>query len=141
MGNKLYIFCGIPFSGKSTVAKKIIDMFGYIHIDLDQIKDELLGTAIKESLIDQKSWNRIYAEMYARIERSLSKGQTVIHYTGNFTTYERGLVSKIATKLGVPFTTIYVNTPTELAYKRLTTNRLTNSRLNISDKDFYDPFA
>jgi len=138
MKSKLYILCGIPFSGKSTLAAKIVDKFGSTRIDLDQIKDELIGREIIESQIDQKSWDRIYTEMYLRIGQALAAGQSVIHDTGNFTVYERSLVSKIASKLNIPFTTIYVDTSTEVAYKRLVSNRLTKSRFNISDKSFYD---
>lgn len=104
---KLYLLCGIPFSGKTTLAKEIVRKLGYTRIDLDDIKFELHGTDVKDEELKQEDWDVIYQEMYKRIKTSLKEGQTVIHDTGNFTKYERGLVRKIADKLNIPTITIF----------------------------------
>jgi predicted kinase len=92
--NKLIILCGIPFSGKSTLAKELADKLGAIRIDLDEVKFDLFGKGIHDSEIDQSGWDKIYQEMYKKIETALKERQTVIHDTGNFTKYERNLISK-----------------------------------------------
>ena len=33
----LYILCGLPFAGKTTLAKELVKHFGFVHIDIDQI--------------------------------------------------------------------------------------------------------
>ncbi|MFA7300816.1 MAG: ATP-binding protein [Candidatus Shapirobacteria bacterium] len=136
MNNKLYILCGIPFSGKSTLAKKIVEKLGFTRIDLDEIKFEMFGKDITDSQINQSGWDKIYQEMYQRIRNKLLEGNTVIHDTGNFTKYERGLVKKIANEIGVDSTTILVNISEEEAHKRLLENRETKSRFDVSDSDF-----
>lgn len=141
MTNKLYILCGIPFAGKSTIARKIVELTGFTHIDLDQIKFELFGNNITDDQIDQSGWDQIYQRMYSNIEHELSLGKTVLHDTGNFTRHERSLVSMIATKLNIPFQTIYIDTPKELAYNRLLANRWTTNRFDITEEAFYSAAA
>ncbi len=136
MNNKLYILCGIPFSGKSTLAKRIVEKLGYTRIDLDEVKFEMFGKDIIDSQIDQSGWDKIYQEMYQRIRNKLSNGNTVVHDTGNFTKYERSLVKKIADEVGVETITVLVDIPETEAYKRLTNNRETKNRFDVSDSDF-----
>jgi predicted kinase len=136
MSNKLYILCGIPFSGKTTLAKRMVDKFGFTRIDLDEVKFDLFSSSITDSEIDQSGWDKVYQEMYRRIRESLNKGETVIHDTGNFTKYERGLVKKIADDLGIESITIFVDISEEEAYKRLLENRTTGERFDVDDADF-----
>lgn len=96
MSNKLYIFCGIPFSGKSTLAKELAKRTGFTRIDLDEVKFGMFGKDITDFELQQKDWDVIYQEMYRQIKVALSSGQTVILDTGNFTKHERGLVRQIA---------------------------------------------
>lgn len=136
MNNQLYIFCGIPFSGKSNLAKQIERTLGYKRIDLDEVKFDVFGKEAKDSEINQEGWDKLYQEMYRQIEENLVKGETVIHDTGNFTKYERGLVKKIADKLKIETITVLVDTPKEIARERLIHNRQTNQRFDVSDDDF-----
>jgi len=134
--NRLYILCGIPFSGKTTLAKKIVEKIGFSRIDLDEVKFSLFGKDITDSQIDQSGWDSVYQEMYRQIKQALSNGETVVHDTGNFTKHERDLVKKIADELNIESTTIFVNIPKPEAYKRLLDNRKTNIRFNVTDEDF-----
>lgn len=134
--NKLYIFCGIPFSGKTLLSTKIEKELDFKRIDLDDIKVDLFGKEIKDSEINQDGWNKIYQEMYRRIEESLKKGETVLHDTGNFTLAERKLVKDIADKLHIEAITVFIDTPREVANERLLQNRKTNMRFDVSNEDF-----
>jgi predicted kinase len=141
MTNKLYIFCGISFSGKSTLTRTLAKQKGYTRIDLDEVKFELYGADIKDADLTQKDWDTIYQDMYKRIETALKTGKTIIHDTGNFTKYERGLVRQIADRLGVETVTVYVDTPKQVAKERLITNRMTNQRFNVTDEEFEEAAA
>lgn len=136
MNNKLYILCGIPFSGKTTLAKRMVEKFGFARIDLDEVKFELFGTSITDGEIDQLGWDKVYQRMYKRIEDLLKTGKTVINDTGNFTRNERNIVKKIADDLGVESITIYVDIPTKEARNRLLENRHSKVRFDVSDGDF-----
>lgn len=139
--NKLYIFCGIPFAGKTTLAKKFAEHFGYTRIDLDDIKFKTFGNDVRDEKIDQHGWDRNYQEMYSQIESELGKGNTVVHDTGNFTVYERGLVRNIAEKLGIEAIAVFVNIPVETARQRLQDNRRASSRFDITDESFESAVA
>ena len=134
--NKLYILCGLPFSGKSTLSKELAKRLGFTRIDLDDVKFELLGDDVNDDDIAQQDWDRIYQEMYRRIESALKEGKNVIHDTGNFTKYERGPVRQTADKLRRETKTIYVDTPKEVCFERLLNNRKTKERFDISDEAF-----
>jgi predicted kinase len=134
--SKLYILCGIPFSGKSFLAREIAKKKGFSIVDLDDIKFELYGKQAKDNEIEQKDWDLVYQEMYKRIENLLKEDKTVINDTGNFTKKERELVKKIADKLNIETVFIYIDTPKEVAYKRLLENRKLVNRFDVGDKDF-----
>lgn len=133
---KLIILCGIPFSGKTHFAQHLEKAKNYKRVDLDEIKFELYGTSILDHDIDSVGWDTIYQEMYARIKRYLDHGHTVIHDTGNFSIYERGLINKIALDMNIPFVTIFINTDKEIARKRLIENRKSKKRFNVTSVDF-----
>lgn len=134
--NKLYILCGIPFSGKTTLAKELEKRLDFFRIDLDEVKFELLGEDIKDGNVDPQQWDKIYLGMYQKIEKALRDGKIVVHDTGNFTKHERDLVRNIASKLGIPTKTIFVSIPVSEARKRLLRNKKTNQRFDVSETDF-----
>lgn len=133
---KLYILCGIPFSGKTYLAERICREKGFVRVDLDEIKFELYGREVKDGDLKQENWDTVYKLMYKRIEEFLKTGKGVVHDTGNFTKYERDLVRMIANKLGLNTTVIYVDTPRQIAFERLVENRKTKGRFDVADKDF-----
>lgn len=138
---KLYILCGLPFSGKTLLAKKLADKLGFLRIDLDDIKFELLGEMVKDESVSPAEWDRVYQEMYKRIEEALSLGKTVVHDTGNFTKHERALVKDIGDRLGLEVKTIYMDIPEEIAKQRWLNNKLTKDRFDISEKSFEEAVA
>jgi len=134
--NKLILLCGIPFSGKTTLARQLCDTYGYVRIDLDEIKFELYGPEVKDKDIDQEGWDKVYREMYTRIETALKSGVTVVHDTGNFTKHERGIVRNIADRQKLKTITVFVDTPVETARERMLQNRHSRKRFDVSDTDF-----
>lgn len=137
----LIILTGIPFAGKTFLAKKLATDLGAVRVDLDEIKFNLLGEEIKDQEIIQTQWDDIYQKMYQQIELELKSNKLVVHDTGNFTAYERQLVIEIAKKMGIKFITIWVDYPVELAKKRLLVNRKTQIRFDISDQEFESAVA
>ncbi len=133
--NKLYIFCGIPFSGKTTIAKRLEKKLGFVRIDLDDIKFSLFGNAITDDQVDQDGWNNVYQKMYGEIENNLKQGKTVINDTGNFTKHERSLVKNIGDKLGIEVIEVFIDTPVKVAKERWLKNKDTRKRFDVSEED------
>lgn len=134
--NKLYILCGLPFSGKTTLAKELVNRFGFTRIDLDDIKFELFGNQITDDEVDEDGWNQVFTLMYKRIKEALERGETVVSDTGNFTKKERDLVRQQNSQIGVETITIFVDTPANVAHVRLLHNRVTEERFDVTDADF-----
>jgi predicted kinase len=134
--NKLFIICGISFSGKSTLGKKITQRFGYAEVDVDEMKCDLYGPNIQDEDLSHTDWIRVYAETDKRIEHYLQTGKTVIDASRNFRKGERQLARQIATKLKVEVVTIFIDTPKDVACQRLLENRKKPSRRDVTDKDF-----
>ncbi|EKD30140.1 MAG: hypothetical protein ACD_78C00144G0003 [uncultured bacterium (gcode 4)] len=76
MNNKLIVVFGLPWSGKSTVARVIHEYYGDKSIVLrtDEIRQELFPI----SEYTQEESNIIYAEFYKRAEYFLNVGKIVI---------------------------------------------------------------
>lgn len=134
--SKLYIFCGLPFSGKTTISKRLVETFHWRRIDLDEVKFDLFGDGIKDEDIDQSGWDKVYQEMYLRIDGALKAGEDVIQDTGNFTKSERDVVREIGEKQGIGVITVFIDVPADVARKRLQENRESKKRFNVSDKAF-----
>lgn len=134
---KLYILCGIPFSGKSTLAREMVKILGVERIDLDEVKFELFGKDTIDENLKKEDWDKVYQKMHKQIEDLLRAKKSAVHDTGNFTKYERGLVRKIADKVGgIEIVTIFVDTPYKIAKERLINNRDEKRRFNVTDEDF-----
>jgi len=132
----LFILCGIPFAGKTTLAKELARKFGWVRIDLDEVKFGLFGKGVDDEEINQPRWDKVYQEMYTRIRQNLQNGKVVVHDTGNFTKSERGAVREIAEKLNLNTANIYVKTKKEKAWKRLLKNKKSQERFQVSKENF-----
>ena len=131
----LLILCGLPFSGKSVLASKIVARFDFVRIDLDAIKFDLFGQGVKDEDISPPQWDRVYQQMYQEIEDNLKLNKNVIHDTGNFTLSERQIIINIAQKLTIPTLTIFVDTPLETIRQRIAHNRQKPQRFDVSDQN------
>jgi predicted kinase len=134
--NKLYIFCGIPFAGKTELAKQVVSQLGYTRIDLDETKFSLFGNDVKDATINKAGWNQVYEAMYEQIANALQAGQSVINDAGNFTLPERNEVRAIGEKLGIEVVTVFIDTPADIAWQRMQSNRQHPSRFDVTDADF-----
>jgi predicted kinase len=134
--NKLLIICGISFAGKSTLAAAICDRFGYVEVDVDEVKTELYGPGLRDDELSQSDWERIYAEADKLIAAHLQSGKTVVDASRNFTRHERQAARRVARSLNVDTVTILVATPEAIARQRLLENRLSTSRRDVTDDAF-----
>lgn len=132
----LFILCGLPFSGKTTLAKELVKRFGFVRIDLDQINAERRLGSKSNDEISAEDWKITYDESYKRVDMALAQGQTVINDTANFTREQRDKLRKIANNHNIKTKIIYVNVPVKLACKRWQDNRNTKVRYDVRDEDF-----
>jgi len=128
--------CGVPFSGKSTLADMLSVQCGWTHVHVDSIKRELIGP--DDGDITEEQWLRVFAESHVRVADSLKHGQTVVHDATNFTRVVRDQIRAIACELGLSAHVIYVDVPVEEANRRRIENPDLSLRHHVSEAVFME---
>src|SRR3989338_2110441 len=113
---KLYIMCGLAFSGKSTLARKIAERTGSKLIAFDKLWVE----KDKENPVPNgdEGWKFIRKIGQDEIAKSLQKGNSVVYDDNNIRFEHREELRDIARKAGARTIVVYLNTPMEVIRKR-----------------------
>lgn len=93
----LIIMSGLPFSGKTTLAKAIQVKFDMPRIDLDEINTNR-GLGINAVKISDDEWQETYNISYLQSTKLLAQGQSHIYDAINFTRQQRQKLISIAHK-------------------------------------------
>lgn len=131
----LYILCGFPFAGKSTLAKALEHRFNFTRIDLDQI-NSMFGVGCRGNPISPAEWDRTYAESYRQLGEALHAGRSVVYDATNFTIAQRDYLRAIADTHGISSQVIYVAVSASEARQQWLRNRSTHERYDVRDEDF-----
>jgi predicted kinase len=133
--SRLYILCGLPFAGKTTLAKELVKRFGLTQIDVDQINTNF-GVGLLGASISPEEWERTYVEAYKQLADALNSRQSVLFEGASYTKELRDRLRAIAYKRGVASRVIYVDISESEARQRLHSNRITQHRHNVRDDNF-----
>lgn len=131
----LYLFCGFPFAGKTTVARKMVSELGIRRVSIGGINNER-GVWDNEKGLSPEEWSRTYQEAYRRIEAFLGQGESVIDDSANFTREQRDRGRAIAHTYDATAIVIYIDTPLAEVQRRWQANRHTAVRADVRDDDF-----
>lgn len=132
----LFIMCGFPFSGKSTLATRIVEECGLQRVSVDEINAELGVGANPEQPITQAEWDRTYTIFFRRIDGLLRRGRSVIADTAGYSRSERDQLRNVARSSGADAVVIHVQVPVETSRQRLLDNRQTKARHDVRDEDY-----
>lgn len=132
---KLYILCGLPFSGKSILARELAKTHDLACVAMDAINTER-GLGLHGNAISEEDWDITYQEAYRRIDRFLTQGKSVIYDAPSFTKEQRDQLRAIAYSHGMPAKVIFVDVPESVARERWLKNRRTGNRFDVRDDDF-----
>ena len=121
----LYILTGLPFSGKTTLTKELVNRFGFIIVSMDDVMDEKGFEAVK---MTQEDWNTVYSEGYEKLKKLLSEGKTVVLDLGNLKRSERTTARQIAESLNSAYKLIYLDIPVDEIEARWKRNNETKER-------------
>ncbi len=131
---RLYILCGLPFAGKTTLAQALMRRFGFPYIALDDINSER-SLGLDGERISQMNWAKSYAEAHRRLDANLASGQSLIYDATNFTRKERNRLRELAAKHSIATTVIYLDLADE-ARRRWQANHISHARYDVRDEDF-----
>ena len=134
MKQTLFILAGLPYSGKTTLRRQMVEVCQASYISIDEIMDK--NNVWKKGFTVQKDWNEAYSEGYQRLKSLLGEGRSVVFDNANLSFQERENVRQIAREKNVRFEFIYVDVPMEEILRRRTQNEKSRVRGHLSEAMF-----
>ncbi|MFA6602982.1 MAG: ATP-binding protein [Candidatus Shapirobacteria bacterium] len=131
--NRLYFTTGLPYSGKTTLTRKLVERFGWEVASVDTIMER--ENMWREGHPTQDDWNQAYSEAYETIKTKLKAGKNVIFDCGNLPFKERQTARDIAESLGVEAKLIYIKVDEEELKRRRAKNAITKERGQLNDEE------
>jgi len=126
----MYILCGLPFSGKTTLAKQIVAARDMAHVNIDHIKaDE--GYFVSDDQVPDADWAGIYDVVHASLLMPLRLGRDVLYDASNLTRKERDEMRELATSRGFDAKLIYVATTEAVVRQRWQANKANPTRFDL----------
>jgi endonuclease-3 related protein len=113
----ILILCGLPLSGKTTIARNLAKLF-----DADLIEVDAVGTSLGYQTRDEEVWQRIFSEAEKSMRAGLKAGRTVIFDATNYRRAFRKRLLAIATTYKTEAFVIWVNPPFKLVKQRFQSN-------------------
>jgi predicted kinase len=130
----LYILCGLPFSGKTTLARALANQCGFVHLDLDALartKDLL-----PEEGINDEQWSDVFREVYEQLMILLKSGKSVVFDAVNYDRVGRNRLREIAQQSDSVVHIIYFKISIREIEQRRQANQAHHERPSVRDQDF-----
>jgi predicted kinase len=131
---KLYIMCGLAFSGKSTLARRISEhtggrlfAFDAMWMEEDKIKPVPQGIG---------GWKYIRDKAKTKSLRLLKEGVSVIYDENNPKRGNREEFRRLAEEVGAEAVVVYVDTSLDVVREREQANRLSPNRHDVEPENF-----
>jgi predicted kinase len=129
---KLYIMCGVAFSGKSTLAKKVAEYKRAVLVSQDQIwfqkKKELHLDIDKD-----EDWDMVQQLSKEEVRQTLLNGHSVVYDDISLKYDNRESLREIAQECGAETVLIYLDTPRSVQQERQTKNAETKERHDVPE--------
>jgi len=129
----LYILCGLPYSGKTYLALKIIEKVSCVYISIDHILKDFGYDWDSNNLPNEQGWKKVFDISYQKSQEALKNGLNVLYDSTNHTRISRDILRKVAYDVGANAKVIYVTTSVEIVWKRWEENSIKKDR-SIVDK-------
>ena len=111
---RLVLICGLPASGKTTLAREIADAYGAVRLNPDEWE-----TALDVDPFDEGFQARLEAEFWELTQRLLVLGTSVVLEWGFWARSERDQKREAARRLGVAVELRFLDAPYEELVRRV----------------------
>jgi len=130
--------CGLPFSGKSTLAREVASATKSKIVSFD----ELWAEKNMEKPIPQgvDGWRFVRGLALEEIEKFLIAGFSVVYDDANARKEHRQELKEIAKRTNAKGVIVYLNTPIEFIKKREMRNITIEERHQVEEKNFQEVF-
>ena len=126
--------CGLPFSGKSTLARALGARLRATVIEVDALV--IAPPRPPGKPIPDSAWIAAYREAERQALRALGAGQQVIYDGVNFRSAMRWKLRRVAGQAGADLLVVRVETPLDEITRRRTANRRSPWRADVDDATF-----
>ncbi len=127
---------GLPFAGKTTLAKQLEKRLGFVRLGVDDVKFELGYGELGDDEVTDEVWEKIFGILDSRILEQLRSNQSVINEYAWVTREWRDRARKLATDIGIDTKVIFVDTPENIVRERWLQNRKTHERFDLPEAVF-----
>lgn len=126
--------CGLPFSGKSTVARFISEETAATLISFDELWKEKCG-AYPTGTVDEIRWELIHSKALVEIEIALRNGATVVYDDLNHVESLRNHLRQLARTFHAQMKVIFLDIPTNILNKRRLVSLQANDRHRVKQSN------
>jgi predicted kinase len=125
---RLIIICGLPGSGKTTLAKCLEEGLHAVRLSPDEWMD-----ALSINLYDEETRARIESLQWSLAQKLLKLGLVVIIEWGTWGRSERDTLREGARKLGAAVELHYLSAPPEILFERIQRRNMENPPIKRED--------
>ncbi|NTW89626.1 MAG: ATP-binding protein [Candidatus Moranbacteria bacterium] len=130
----LYILCGLPYSGKTYAARKILDAVPCVYVSVDDILEALGYDWNAGKLPDEKGWESVMDISYRRTREALWDSKNVLYDSTNHTKISRDELRKVADDAGAGSRVVFVDAPAGVVRRRWEENKTSRKRFVLSEE-------
>lgn len=132
---RVIILYGLPFAGKTTLARALAERLDLVHVEVDRAvregEDYTPGQPIPRS-----AWITAYRVSYRRMEAGLAAGRSVVLDATNYRRLHRDLIRAKAARYDAESTVVWMETSIAEIQARRDRNRAAPSRPDVGEDDF-----
>ncbi len=105
----LYILCGLPFSGKSRLARELSQRFGFPIVSIDTIRENRGFSWEENEKVTIEDWKSIFEESYQVTLSLLRSGKNVLYDSANQDRVSRDKLRSLVAEGGFPTKVIFLD--------------------------------
>lgn len=128
---RLVATIGLPFSGKSTLARALAQALSAELVELDAMTGKVVADPD-----DASAWIARYHLAHVRVRSALTRGGFVVFDAVNHGAHQRDRLRRIAAAAGTSARFVWLDVPAEVALARLRRNWLSPTRQDVPEHGF-----